>query len=82
MAIHKGTELNNIKETWNQNEQNRQSGEPGTESTGDATGTGNDLQQSIKEEAAEYDNANKEERILDGERATVRDSPGQNQATE
>jgi hypothetical protein len=32
-----------------------------------------DLQQTIKEEAAEYDQANKEERILDGDRATVRD---------
>ena len=71
MAIHKGTELNNVKETWDQNERNRESGNaPGTER---GAGTDNDLQRVIQEEAAEYDNANKEERILGGERATVRD---------
>ena len=66
MEPHKGTELNNVKETWQQNEaQNTDAGEP--------TGVSNDLQQTIKEEAAAYDDANKEERILDGDRATVSD---------
>lgn len=82
MASHKGSQLNNVNETWNRNEQNRQSGEPGAENIGDAAGIENDLQQTIKEEAMEYDNANKDERILDGERATVRDGSGENDATE
>jgi hypothetical protein len=39
-----------------------------------AAGLPNDLEETIKEEAAAYDNANKEERLLDGERASVNDS--------
>jgi hypothetical protein len=68
-AIHKGTELNNIKETWQQNERangaNPENDPP--------TGVPDDLQKVIKEEAAEYDNADKEERLLRGDRATVSD---------
>jgi hypothetical protein len=76
MAIHKGTELNNVKETWQQNEQTRQ-GSSGIERvSNEPTGLPADLEQAIKEEAAEYDRANKEERLLDGERATVRDDEG------
>lgn len=68
-SIHKGTELNNIKETWQQNE--RASGaDPENDP---ATGIPDDLQQIVKEEAAEYDNARKEERLLNGDRATVKD---------
>ncbi len=72
---HKGTEFNNINDTWNQNEKRREEGlEAGTS---DATTAGatvsNDLQQIIKEEAAEYDNANKEDRVLGGDRASVND---------
>lgn len=74
MAIHKGTELNNVNETWQQNERMRQGREP---SAGDIftspASTSNELDRTIKEEAAEYDNANKEDRILGGERATVND---------
>jgi hypothetical protein len=74
MAIHKGTELNNVNETWKQNERNRDNQEPaGNERSGEPATVGNDLEETIKEEAAEYDRADKEERILDGERATVRD---------
>ncbi|HUC81633.1 MAG TPA: hypothetical protein VMR70_11995 [Flavisolibacter sp.] len=73
MAIHKGSELNNVNETWQKNEQARQSGNAGGESTSDITAINNDLQQTIQEEAAEYDNADKEERLLDGERASVND---------
>ena len=75
MALHKGTEFNNVNETWNRNEQRRQEGEEGrveNVSTG-STGVNKDLAQTIREEAAEYDNASKEERVLDGERATVND---------
>lgn len=68
-TIHKGTELNNIKETWQQNE--RASG--ANPENDPPTGIPSDLQQVVKEEAAEYDSARKEERLLDGERATVRD---------
>lgn len=73
MAIHKGTELNNVKETWNQNEQNRQNNQRGSDDAQSATGAGNGLQELIEKEATEYDNANKDERTLTGERATVRD---------
>lgn len=84
MAVHKGNELNNIQETWNQNERMREHGEaPGTGGTSDdATGVGSDLQRAIKEEAAEYDNANKEERLLDGERATVSENQSNNDPAE
>jgi hypothetical protein len=73
--IHKGTEYNNINETWDQNEKRRESGAaPRLDDTSsDRATTDNDLQQVIQEEAAEYDNANKEERILGGDRATVND---------
>ena len=76
-GIHKGTELNNISETWDQNERNLGSGNEAS-STGGAmdAATGNrDLDQVIKEEASEYDHANKEDRLMDGERATLNDSP-------
>ena len=73
MAIHKGSELNNVNETWKQNEQGRKAENTGAENTGDATAVNNDLQQTIEEEAAEYDSADKEERLLDGERASVND---------
>lgn len=63
--IHKGTELNNVKETWEENEKkqlNRTS-----------SGSEEGLDKVIKEESAEYDNANKEERLLDGDRGSVKD---------
>lgn len=65
MNIHKGTELNNVKETWEQNERSQNAGEPAT--------PGEDLQRTIEKEAKEYDDANKEERILGGERASIDD---------
>jgi len=75
-SFHKGTELNNIKETWEQNEKasgiNPENDPP--------TGIPNDLQQVVKKEAAEYDNADKEDRLLGGERATVRDDEGNDNA--
>lgn len=64
--IHKGTELNNVKETWQQNEGK-------TENASAPSTTGNDLDQVVKEEASEYDDANKEERLLSGDRASVKD---------
>lgn len=71
--IHKGSELSNISKTWDENERARQN-------EGNATGeplpaaTGNeDLDQVIRKEASEYDHANKEDRLMDGERATQRD---------
>ena len=75
MAPHKGSELNNVSETWKENERKRQQGEDNDLSgaPGRADTVSNDLQQTIHEEAAEYDRANKEDRLLDGERATLRD---------
>ena len=69
-GIHKGTELNNVKETWDQNERNRS----GESDAADSAATGNeDLQKAIKEEAAAYDQDNAEEKLLGGDRATVND---------
>lgn len=65
--IHKGTELNNVKETWDQNERKRSNA--GTSSPT----TSENLEQEIKEEASEYENVNKEERLLSGDRASVND---------
>jgi midasin (ATPase involved in ribosome maturation) len=71
---HKGTEFNNVQETWNQNERNLQNGTgAGSGSVADETAPKNELEELIRQEATEYDNANKEDRILDGDRATVND---------
>lgn len=63
--IHKGTELNNVKETWEENEK-KQLNRTSSESE-------EGLDKVIKEESAEYDNANKDERLLDGDRGSVKD---------
>ncbi|HEV7330427.1 MAG TPA: hypothetical protein VGN63_05250 [Flavisolibacter sp.] len=74
MAIHKGNELNNVNETWRQNEQNRENeAAPQRLNTG-SSNVDEDLQNDIKEGAAEYDKANKEDRLLGGDRATVNDN--------
>lgn len=70
--IHKGTKLSNVNETWNQNERERGMA-PERINTDETAPTGNDLEQVIKEEAAEYDNASSEERLLSGNRATIND---------
>lgn len=67
--IHKGTELNNVKETWEQNEKEKVN-------TGIPSNTNENLDRIIEEEASEYDNADKEERLLDGDRASVNDESG------
>jgi len=64
--IHKGTELNNVKETWEENEKKQV--DRNTSST-----SGDELDRVIKEESSEYDNANKEERLLGGDRGSVKD---------
>jgi hypothetical protein len=71
-GIHKGSEFNNVNETWNQNERNR-AGEnaPGQESN--AAADRDNIEQTIKQEAAEYDRADKEERLLSGDRASIND---------
>ncbi|MBA2328869.1 MAG: hypothetical protein M3413_05910 [Bacteroidota bacterium] len=72
--IKKGTGLNNVSETWDENERKRISGDSGSEDlTRYNTSEENDLEQVIHKEAAEYDNENKENRILGGERASVND---------
>ena len=73
---HKGSELNNVKETWEQNEREAASRAGGTE---EPALPGNDLQQVIKEEAAEYERSNNADNVLPGERATVDDSTGENE---
>jgi hypothetical protein len=64
--IHKGKELNNIKETWEHNEREQLN-------TGSPATTDKNLERVIKEEASEYESANKEERLLGGDRDSVDD---------
>jgi hypothetical protein len=77
---HKGTELKNVMETWDQNERNLQnSNAPGAEARkAEEVAPTNDLERLIKQEAEEYDNENKENRILSGDRATVNDDVSDN----
>lgn len=72
---HKGSEFRNIIETWEQNERDRENGK-NTDPEGaleTSATTGSNLEQIIKQEAAEYENENKENRILGGDRATIND---------
>ena len=64
--IHKGTELNNVKETWEQNEKEQTR-------TNIPVIANESLEDKIQEEARQYDDANKEDRLLGGERASVND---------
>lgn len=74
MGPHRGSEHNNIRETWERNEAEKNHatspGRPGTVTTT----VNRDLEETIKEEAAEYDNASMEDRLLDGDRASVNDT--------
>lgn len=69
--IRKATEYRNVTETWDENEAQRN--ENTEADLGGAETVSDDLQQTIEEEAAEYDEANKEDRLLDGDRATVKE---------
>jgi hypothetical protein len=77
-SIHKGTELNNVKETWDQNEKNKENENTGKTETENskAAPAKTELEKIIKQEATEYDEENKENRLLTGERATINDEPG------
>ncbi len=72
--MRKGSEYNNINETWDNNERKRaDDNSPGREPATDNPSGTEDLNRVIKEEAAEYDQVNKEERLLGGDRATLND---------
>jgi hypothetical protein len=71
---HKGSEFNNVNETWDENERRRESGSAPMENvSSDEVIPASELERMISDEAAEYDQANKEDRILGGDRATVND---------
>ncbi|WP_207496906.1 hypothetical protein [Aridibaculum aurantiacum] len=70
---HKGSEFKNVQETWDQNEQNDANKEASADAPATPATNDDALQQTIKNEATEYDQADKEERLLGGERATVND---------
>ncbi len=73
-STHKGTELNNVKETGDQNERNLQNSNSGSQGNiFNEEAQASDLEQLIKQEANEYDNTNKEDRVLGGDRATLND---------
>ena len=75
---HKGSEYKNIVDTWDENERKSENANAsGSESNAPGEpAAGNDLEQLIKQEASEYDNVNKEDRILGGDRATINDDGG------
>ena len=70
---HKGSELRNVSETWDENERKRESGNAPQEA---GAGLGEDLERVIKEEATAYDQENSEDKLLSGERASVNDERG------
>lgn len=71
---HNGTELNNVKETWEYNERERANGRSeDTTGANDAASPATPLDQIIREEARAYDTDNKEDRLLGGDWATVND---------
>ena len=72
---HKGSEFNNVSETWDQNEKRRNSGNaPNNDNAADETAPAGGLEQVIRQEATEYDRENPEDRILSGDRATTNDA--------
>jgi hypothetical protein len=72
---HKGSELNNVQETWNQNEKKlRDEQAAGAEDNLlQHIPPASELDKIVSAEASDYDHANKEERLLTGERATEHD---------
>lgn len=72
--IHKGSELINVSETWEENERKRQEGSLPAREEPVSADTGNtELDRVVREEAAAYDQENKEDKLLGGDRATVND---------
>lgn len=74
-GMQRRTGLRNVSETWDENEQKL--GSENVPGTDEPATVSKDLQEVISEEAAEYDNANKEERVLGGDRASVDDRTGE-----
>ena len=70
---HKGTELNNVQETWNENEKRRKDANEAADTALPDTAPATTLDKIIQQEAQDYDNENKESRLLGGDRATVND---------
>jgi hypothetical protein len=70
--IHKGTELNNVRETWEQNERNP---DRGVQPERVRFTSADDLQETVQREAADYDRTSKDDQLLGGDRATVNDAP-------
>jgi hypothetical protein len=73
--MHKGSEFNNIIETWDQNEQKRVSGNApvGEDASNSSPVPESDIEQVIHREAAAYDAENKNDQLLGGDRASVSD---------
>lgn len=73
---HPGSELNNVQETWNENEKRREEERGAGDNMQEETILSTPLERIIQQEANEYDNENKEERLLGGDRASVNDVEG------
>ncbi|WP_460570655.1 hypothetical protein [Flaviaesturariibacter terrae] len=70
MYNHRGSELQNVSETWQENERNPDRGVQPHPVRFDVA---DDLQDTIREEADEYDHGSKEEQLLGGDRASIND---------
>lgn len=73
LEIRKG--LNNVKETWEANEKNRE--QENRNDAADQVPAASELDRVVREEAADYDNTSNEERLQGGDRATVNDDEQQ-----
>ncbi|HEU4472181.1 MAG TPA: hypothetical protein VFR58_13910 [Flavisolibacter sp.] len=70
--VHKGSELNNVRETWDRNEKERPERGAADDSAEEVPAS-NELERLIREEASDYDNENKEDQLLGGDRASLND---------
>jgi hypothetical protein len=80
---HKGSEFNNVSETWDQNERKRNNGNgPADDNAANETAPAGGLEQVIRREATEYDTESAEDRLLGGNRATFNDATDANDSGE
>jgi len=67
---HKGSELNNVRETWERNERENPRG------AGEEPAVDKEIQKIARDEAEAYDREHSADTLLPGERATVKDEDG------
>lgn len=77
----RGSGLQNVSETWDRNEQKKaMDNAAGNDMENTELPAASELDRMVHNEAAEYDNENKENRLLGGDRATRNDDAGSPEA--